>query len=113
MDDDKESETNTSSFPLFNLEALKQGFPNMPNLHPLSLHVPSTTDIFRPTEAFKPKENIEPEPQPGPKKRGRKPKKKTSKDFDSPEATMKDILENEQTGIPMEADVISQFFFLK
>lgn len=99
MMEEHDSEPETSSFPLFNLDALKHAFPQVPMFNLFNLGAP------QPHESFLEKTAKVSKPPPVKKKRGRKSigKKKMSKD--DFQTTLKDILENDQVGVPMAEDV--------
>ena len=94
-DNSSDSDQNISSFPLFNFEALKHSFPEgshgQLNQQPIQIE----RDVLsKGSDAGSSKTN-----------KSSKPKK--SKSAETDKITMKDILEDIQSGIPMEADVKS------
>ena len=110
MDDDF-MDSNESSFPLFSVAALKssgqQGFLN-------SLLPPSDTINLLPRH-FPSADKIEEALAPIKKKRGRKAIPKISKKTEDPEITLKEIIEDQRSGLPTEEEVyiITNFRKLK
>jgi hypothetical protein len=100
--DDNDSDPNASLFPLFNFDALKQGFPSNP------VNITFSESLLKPPQDITiARTPVVPEivtPQPANKKRGRKSSKK-SVDSKSSFATIKEILEDDQAGMPMLTDV--------
>ncbi len=91
MDDNSsDSDQNIPSFPLFNFDALKHSFPTVSIEQPIQIEkdVLSRASDERSSRSSKPR------------------KSKKSKTSEGEKITMKDILEDIQSGIPMEADVI-------
>jgi len=95
-DNSSDSDQNSSSFPLFNFEALKHSFPEVS--HGQLNHQPIQIErdaLSKGSDAESSKTN-----------KSSKPKKsKKNKEVQNQKITMKDILEDIQSGVPMEADL--------
>lgn len=97
--EENESDDNPSAFPLFNFAALKQSFTNVPSdTTPVQHTIQPSNFFFK--SPMKPEETTVKQKQPRTKS-----KKKKSQEGESSKRTLKDILEDLQTGVPMEADV--------
>jgi len=103
--EENEIDENPSAFPLFNFAALKQSFTNAP------ADIASTKHTIQPSNLlFEAKK--EPEEKITKKKqtRAKTQKKKKKNEGEESKMTIKDILEDLQTGIPMEADVYLYYY---
>jgi len=97
--EENECDDNPSAFPLFNFAALKQSFTNAP------VDITSTQNTINPSNFFF-KNSSETEDIASKKKQPRtRISKKKTKESEESKVTLKDILEDLQTGVPMEADV--------
>jgi len=93
-DNSSDSDQNTSSFPLFNFEALKHSFPEVShgqlNHQPIQIE----RDVsYKGSDAESSNKSSKPK------------KSKKSQETQNQKITMKDILEDIQSGVPMEADL--------
>jgi len=100
-DNSSDSDQNTPSFPLFNFDALRHSFPAASIEQPSSQPIQIEKDFLsKASDEESSKTN-----------RSSKPRKsKKSKTSEGEKITMKDILEDIQSGVPMEADVIVILF---
>ena len=102
--DDNDNDNNVSSFPLFNFAALNDSFKgeftrNLINEEDLKLlDLPEVKKQRTDTNA-----HIQ--------RKGRRKSKKKSFDLDENKVTIKDILDNDQVGEPMESDVRLSFLY--